>query len=311
MNQESISFSVVIPLFNAERFIARAVHSVLTQSHQDFEIIIVNDGSQDNSLLEAEKIPDDRIRIFSQENKGVSAARNRGIAEARNDLIAFLDADDEWLPDFLHTISNLVIEFPECGLFSTNYWFKSKDHCEPSKVIYAKDWKGIIPDYFRDLLAGHPVHSSAVVIKKDCLLMISGFPADIHFGEDENTWMRLALISKFAYCNKPLSIYHREFASVADQKRANFAGNLYKHSDFLFDILKNGNIPFERRQSIVELLAKLYYPDIRHNIIIGNRKTAMELLMRVRNARTSRWRWLKLFFGVFLPTFIIRNKYRP
>lgn len=88
--------SVVIPLYNKDKQIAKTLYSVLKQTYPNFEVIVVNDGSTDNSLSEVSKISDSRIRLICQENKGVSAARNRGIQEAKSDYIAFLDADDEW-----------------------------------------------------------------------------------------------------------------------------------------------------------------------------------------------------------------------
>ena len=95
--------SVVIPLYNKEHQIAETLRSVLEQTFQDFEVVIVDDGSTDKSSEEALKIRDPRIRFVRQENAGVSAARNRGIEEARFDLIAFLDADDRWKPEYLQT----------------------------------------------------------------------------------------------------------------------------------------------------------------------------------------------------------------
>ena len=85
--------SVVIPLYNKEKQIRKTLQSVLTQTFQDFEIVVVNDGSTDNSAIEVEKVKDPRIRLIHQQNAGVSAARNKGIEEARYELIAFLDAD--------------------------------------------------------------------------------------------------------------------------------------------------------------------------------------------------------------------------
>lgn len=95
--------SVVIPLYNKEKQIANTLHSVLRQTFQNFEIVVVNDGSTDNSVQEVEKVNDIRIRIVHQNNAGVSAARNKGIEEARYDIIAFLDADDEWKAEYLET----------------------------------------------------------------------------------------------------------------------------------------------------------------------------------------------------------------
>ena len=95
--------SVVIPLYNKEKQVAHTLQSVLRQTFQDFEIVIVDDGSTDHSVEEVEKVRDTRIRLVHQQNAGVSAARNRGISEAKYDLIAFLDADDEWKPEYLET----------------------------------------------------------------------------------------------------------------------------------------------------------------------------------------------------------------
>jgi len=89
-------FSVVIPLYNKERSVKNTIESVLNQTFQDFEVIVVNDGSTDNSLEVVKSFNDERIRIINQKNSGVSSARNRGIKEAKYEWIAFLDADDLW-----------------------------------------------------------------------------------------------------------------------------------------------------------------------------------------------------------------------
>lgn len=96
--------SIVIPLYNKEKQIAHTLQSVFAQTFQDFEIVIVDDGSTDNSVMEVKKFDDPRVLLIQQSNAGVSAARNRGIEEANGELIAFLDADDEWMPEFLQTI---------------------------------------------------------------------------------------------------------------------------------------------------------------------------------------------------------------
>ena len=115
--------SVVIPLYNKEKKIEYTLKSVFTQTFQNFEIVIVDDGSTDNSVEEVEKFTDSRIRLIHQTNAGVSAARNRGIEAASGELIAFLDADDVWMPEYLATQYGLYQKYPECSVYAviTNF----------------------------------------------------------------------------------------------------------------------------------------------------------------------------------------------
>ncbi|MDA8106173.1 MAG: glycosyltransferase family A protein [Nitrospiraceae bacterium] len=123
-----------MPLYNKEDEVDRAVRSVLNQTVSDFELVIVNDGSTDKGPQVVRAIEDQRIRIVDQTNQGVSAARNRGIEEASAELIAFLDADDEWMPDFLETIIDLKEKFPCCKVFATRYLIAS-DYGERTSII--------------------------------------------------------------------------------------------------------------------------------------------------------------------------------
>ena len=116
-------FSIVIPLYNKEEHIAATLRSVLTQTHQNFEVVVVDDGSTDGGAAVVETFTDPCIRLIRQENGGVSAARNRGIAEARGEHVAFLDADDEWMPEHLEELATLIAAYPECRARATNYIF--------------------------------------------------------------------------------------------------------------------------------------------------------------------------------------------
>ena len=145
--------SIVIPLYNKAAVICRTMESVKQQIFSDFEILIVNDGSTDDSLSvlmdflsENEAVFKNSVRLIEQENKGVSAARNQGIKEARGEIIAFLDADDEWLPDYLKTIAFLVEKYPECDIFGTAYSFKMNNMITPASIDYYsfKENEGIL-----------------------------------------------------------------------------------------------------------------------------------------------------------------------
>src|SRR5690554_1596493 len=113
--------SVIIPLYNKQATIKRTIESVLSQTFQDYEIIVVNDGSTDRSVDVVDAIRSDKIRVVHQANRGVSAARNRGILEARHNWLALLDGDDEWHVDFLSSVYRAIREDPECILYCSGY----------------------------------------------------------------------------------------------------------------------------------------------------------------------------------------------
>jgi glycosyltransferase involved in cell wall biosynthesis len=116
-------FSVVLPVYNKERYVGRAIASVLAQTCSDFEILAVCDPSTDNSLAEVEAVSDPRIRVFRRPKAGVGgyAARNLGIVEAKGEWIAFLDADDEWLPGHLSSLRTLIDEHGDCALLGCGW----------------------------------------------------------------------------------------------------------------------------------------------------------------------------------------------
>lgn len=204
--------SVVIPLYNKEKQIANTLRSVFAQTYTDYEIIVVNDGSTDNSVAVVESLNNPRIRLIHQKNAGVSAARNRGIEEARGEYIALLDGDDEWKPRYLETIFNLIKKYPECDVFATNYEFI--DHNGTTKPtilnnIPFKESDGILTNYFKVAVTSHPpICASAIAITTQILRSLGGFPIGIKSGEDLLTWAKLASLHQIAYSLTPLAIYN-------------------------------------------------------------------------------------------------------
>lgn len=158
--------SVVIPLYNKAPYIARALASVITQTCQGFEVIVIDDGSTDGGAEIVRRLDDTRIRVIRQENRGVSAARNRGIESARTDFIAFLDADDEWMPTHLEALLRLRDRSPHAGAYGTAYLIKRADLAIQVPSIDAdgippEPWEGLLPNYFR---AAFPRPLSALVV---------------------------------------------------------------------------------------------------------------------------------------------------
>ena len=205
--------TIIIPLYNKEASIATALRGVLEQTYQDFEVVVVDDGSTDGGAAVVEQFDDPRIRLIRQENGGVSAARNRGIAEAKGEHIAFLDADDEWMPTFLEEIAALIATYPECKARATNYIFNSNGVKSPTllrKIPFAGE-RGVLTNYFEVASCSHPpMWTSAVCIDCDLLQEIGGFPVGIKSGEDLLVWARIAVRTNWAYSLRPLAQFNME-----------------------------------------------------------------------------------------------------
>jgi len=207
----TIAVSVVMPLFNKEKQVARSVQSVLGQSHREFELIIVNDGSTDQSREVVASIEDRRIRLIDQKNAGVSSARNRGIEAARADLIAFCDADDDWEPGHLASILGLAARFPEAHVFATGYFIADGGGRPRANILCGLTCgfeEGYFEDYFRIAARSDPpLHTSSVAATRQALRDVGLFPAGVDTGEDLLTWARLAESFRIAYQRRPSAVF--------------------------------------------------------------------------------------------------------
>jgi glycosyltransferase involved in cell wall biosynthesis len=197
--------SVVIPLYNKGFIISETLESVLVQTFTDFEIVIVNDGSTDSSFEIVSQYTDNRIRLYNQENKGVSKTRNAGIEYSKSDLIAFLDADDYWHPNHLEELYQLYIDFPNCGLYASRYFMKiSEENTIKTTYIQAvyDNFRGILPDYFLASMQYRVGLTSAVAIPKE---MIQGnflFNPELNGQEDLELFTKIAIQKPVAITNK-------------------------------------------------------------------------------------------------------------
>lgn len=190
--KKSVKFSVVIPLYNKERSIKSTIDSVFAQTFQDFELIIVNDGSTDNSLQVVREITDSRIRIIDKPNGGVSSARNRGISEARNEWIALLDGDDLWLPNHLEDLAKAIEMFPKHKVFYTG-WTTSKEKDFRSGF---KEFAVEVDDYFRFALNGYGMWTSCVCFHSSLQKRMQMFCEYLTRGEDLELWRRFVVQGK-------------------------------------------------------------------------------------------------------------------
>lgn len=204
-----MKYSIVIPLYNKAPYISQTINSVLSQSVQDFEIIVVDDGSTDGGASIVRSISDPRIRLIQQENAGVSKARNRGIQAARAEYVAFLDADDEWCPGFLEKIGYLADKYPQCIMFATAYFAYTVEE-ENKRNLPCNDFEKdyVITDLFTTYLTTYPFTTSSVCVKKQSILDVGGFP-EIIFAEDVVAWLKLSINGCIAYSQAVLAVYNR------------------------------------------------------------------------------------------------------
>ena len=221
-----IRFSIIIPLYNKANFVRKSIDSVLNQTYKDFEIIVVNDGSTDNSLSVVNEINDDRIRVFSKENEGVAIARNFGIEKSQNEYIAFLDADDLWLPDFLETIIEMIGQYPHAGVFATGSTSIDRmgNKIELVNNSLTKGTVLFIDNYCKALINKEMAHiwTGAICAKRELFDSIGGFREGIKRGEDLDMWLRLSLVSPVVWKNEAKAIYYTVTENNATQNYSSY-----------------------------------------------------------------------------------------
>lgn len=204
-------FTVVIPLFNKSNYISKTVESVLTQTFQDFEIIIVDDCSTDTSIEVLTTIQSNKIKIIQhQQNKGLSASRNTGIKNSSTHYVAFLDADDVWKQDYLKTIYALINKFPECKLFATNYEevYPNQITLLPTTKLRNSEKETIIFDFFKSNLSQHIYCCCSLCVDKSVFENVGYYDENITFGEDVDFNIRANNSFKLAYSSEALVSYN-------------------------------------------------------------------------------------------------------
>ena len=232
-----MKFSVIIPLYNKAPYIRKALESVLAQTYTDYEVIVVDDGSTDESASivetmlcevmrlqgyratrqedgKAEDALPNRLiaqlpyRLLKQKNAGVSAARNYGFSVSIGDYIAFLDADDWWEPTFLEKMAQLIEDYPEAGLYASNYMYykPGKTHVAVSNI--ETGYFNYPKSYYEG--GAMPIWTGATIILKRVFEEMGGFPVGIKLGEDFLLWAKTAMHYPVAFLNEPLAWYNND-----------------------------------------------------------------------------------------------------
>jgi glycosyltransferase involved in cell wall biosynthesis len=219
-------FSVIIPLYNKAAYIERAIQSVLFQTFQEFELIVVDDGSTDDSFVQLSVISQQlsvetpeiykKVRVIQQQNQGVSTARNNGVKLAKFEYIAFLDADDSWEPTYLEEMSGLIAAYPNAGIYGSSYFIVKNGKKRIAPIGVDKNFdRGLInycQVYSKTLCM--PLTSISTILPKSVFINENGFKPDLKLGEDFDLWIRVAKKYPVAFMNIPLANYNQDVEEV-------------------------------------------------------------------------------------------------
>ena len=204
-------FSVIIPLYNKGPYISKTLASVIEQTFRDFDVVVVDDGSTDNSFEVAQSVlknADVKHQLIRQENAGVSMARNNGVLATTGDYICFLDADDWWAPSFLERMDWLIDEYPDAGIYGTNYFCVKNDRQRICVTTAETGYINYCRSYAEKLQM--PLTSISVAIPREVFQRTGGFKPHLKLGEDFDLWIRIALSHKVAFLDEPLAYYFQD-----------------------------------------------------------------------------------------------------
>lgn len=300
---DRLQISVVIPLYNKGPHIRRAIDSVLGQSSSVDEIVVVDDGSTDDSVAVVQGLNCALLRLVQQKNGGVSVARNTGIQHARNALIAFLDADDEWLPCHVETLKRLATDFPECSAFASAraYGAEGTD-VRPAhyRGIPEGDWEGVLPNYFKAAMGAPPLWSSTVMVRREAFDVAGMFPVGERIGEDLDMWCRIALKYPVAFSRKVGAIKYKDTVNASrhyGMKIEKYGALLATLDSVLVDRpkLKQG-IEFD---DIREFRDSILINVATEKVLVGATQEGRAMLTRARHSRLHaglRKKWLLLSY---------------
>lgn len=301
--------SVIIPTYNRVATVTRAIDSVLAQTYPHFEIIVVDDGSTDNTREVLNERYGDRICYVYQTNKGQAAARNAGIAAARYDLVAFLDSDDYWLPRKLEVQAPLMAD--ETVVLSFTNWWHGKDSSGQdyfSKVSLSFESEPSVIDCPLRIMArrrGTGVNTTVALCRKSAVRRVGGFDERMNLYEDTRMWVRLSLEGKFAVTSKPLAVWvdtDQEFRLTRPDSylyRREAAKRIFEV--FVEAYSRAGDFPADVQKAIRDFITyslasqSKYYAEDRHYRMA--RRRALECLAFFPKGKVL----LKTLVGLFFP----------
>ena len=298
-----ISFSIIIPLYNKAPYIERAVKSVLSQDYPHFEIIIVNDGSSDGGEKIVTKIVDERLKLVSQKNAGVSAARNTGAEEAQYEYLAFLDGDDTYEPNFLSEIIKLIGNFPNAGIYGTSNSFiypNGKKVAEDFRYLFNGKEQGLLEDYFGLFaqIQKSPFSNSNLCIPKKIYQEFGGYKVGVKLTEDSDLWCRIALKYDVAFSVNALANY---FVALEGSTHTIFENKDFEVVNTLQSALDNKNVPQRLEKSVKKLIALQKLGLIKRGILTSNKGKILKNFLNFSILKYYTFEYIKCVLAFLLP----------
>jgi glycosyltransferase involved in cell wall biosynthesis len=260
-----IIFSVIIPLYNKKKFIERCINSVLSQSFNKYEIIVIDDCSTDGSSEIVERLFP-QIQLVRKKNGGVSSARNLGIEHSKEKFVAFLDADDYWTENYLKNLYNIIENYSDIKIIGTSY-SSNENNLEHNEI---NSGVRLLNDYFSEAIYNTLFFTSAVVIKKDFFKSNLAFDINIKRGEDLDVWFRAILSGgKAVYVNAPLVFYSKEDETSLTNTTVTISESLVsKLSSKQYIYLAKNNPSFSMfRDNLIYNSVYLYIYDANNKVI--------------------------------------------
>ncbi len=308
-----MKLSVVIPLFNKEKSIQRAINSVLLQTYKDFELLVVDDGSTDNSLSVVKGIVNNKLFVYTQKNQGVSVARNEGIRLSKSQYVCLLDADDEWESNHLENIVKLIEQEPNAGLYLSRFAeYDSQGKYFLGNISLTTPYFGEILDFFKTFANSRSLvcSSNSCINKVFFEQLEGGFPVGRKVGEDIYVWLKIALISKVLFSSEITSLVHRD-AENRTQDRITTLEIGYHHLYFSKNICRI-DLDEDKKKSLIYFLIKNAFIQVGGLLEKDNRRAARENAKKSINYNVLLGTFL--YLCTFLPSFIfslvrnVRNK---
>lgn len=298
-------FSVIIPAYNAEKYIQRSIRSVLNQTWSDFEILVINDGSKDSTYEKASSIKDARLIVINKQNEGVSVARNAGIQNARGEYICFLDADDEYLPEHLSTLADAIEKFSDKGFFATRFCISKMTDNEKIVMPSVSGETAYCSNAVEEVLRSpEMICTGCVCIRKDMFDRYGVFEPGVRLGEDTDMWRRVYVHTGLVLTDAVTVKINRDGSEATRQYVRHFETDpLNRMSMFLSD----DTIAEDIKESLKKELELRKLSVVRSYLVTGDKKKARKQMAALNKKRIPPKRLLITHLCFAVPSFVIRG----